>query len=56
MPLTSGSTGGGSDLIVYPIDHMRETATKLLAQAGEKPSGNASYPTRPGCKRRMIGN
>ena len=34
MPRTPASTGG-SDLIVYPIDHIRDTAAKLLAQAGE---------------------
>ncbi len=35
MPRISGNPAGGSDLIVYPIDHMRETAAKLLAQAGD---------------------
>src|SRR2546430_16278475 len=27
-------TTGGSDLLVYPLRHMRETAAKILAQAG----------------------
>ncbi len=29
---------GGSDLIVYPLDHMRDTAAKILAQAGDAQS------------------
>lgn len=34
MPKVSGGTGG-SDLVVYPLDHIRDTAAKILAQAGE---------------------
>ena len=34
MPHVSGKTDE-SDLIVYPLDHMRDTAAKILAQAGE---------------------
>ncbi len=34
MSNVSGNTGG-SDLVVYPLDHMRDTAAKILAQAGD---------------------
>ncbi len=34
MSNVPGNTGG-SDLVVYPLDHMRDTAAKILAQAGD---------------------
>ena len=34
MAKVAGDTGG-SDLVVYPLDHIRDTAAKILAQAGD---------------------
>lgn len=38
MPVSPGGKSGGSEQLVYPTEHMREVAAKILAQASDRQS------------------